>query len=124
MKTLTPVDVGHEARLNTTHRALWFALATLLIMVLVLVLALVSSGAGHGSYVFAKALFPVPMLTTLLTGDRIAIPSIALALVQFPFYALLLAWAARGRRLGGVAAGLVLTHLVAALACFTSLTNF
>ncbi len=49
-------------------------------------MAILSGGAGHGDYAFARALFPLPMLVTLLTNDTISFPSIALALVQFPIY--------------------------------------
>ena len=48
-----------------------------------------SAGGGHGSDVLAKLLFPYSMLLTRLSGDAITQPLIALALVQFPLYGLL-----------------------------------
>jgi hypothetical protein len=57
-----------------------------------LFLAMTSGGAGHGDYGFARALFPVPMLTTLLEGDTIGPISFGLALVQFPLFGALIGW--------------------------------
>jgi hypothetical protein len=54
-----------------------------------LLVAAISGGAGHGHYVFARLLFPIPMLLARLTGDTISLPSVALALAQFSLYGLL-----------------------------------
>ena len=51
---------------------------------LALLAAVMSAGAGHGSYLAARALFPVPMLTSLVEGDTIGPVSLSLALAQFP----------------------------------------
>jgi len=46
-------------------------------------LAMISAGAGHGSYGVAKILFPIQMLSTLMT-DSISIPVLITAAVQYP----------------------------------------
>ena len=61
-------------------------------------LALLSAGAGHGDYGAARALFPLPMLMTLIEG-QIGVFSFGLAFLQFPFYGAILGWAvARSNR--------------------------
>ena len=52
--------------------------------------AVVSAGAGHGSYAFAKLLFPYSMLFTLFADNTISHPLIGCALVQFPIYGLVI----------------------------------
>jgi hypothetical protein len=89
-----------------------------------LLAALASAGAGHGHYVAARALFPVPMLLTVLQEDRIGTFSIVVGLLQFPFYGGLGAWIV-ARRKYLLAAILALGHVLAALACFSgSVANF
>ena len=46
-------------------------------------LAVASAGAGHGTYGFARLLFPYSMALTLVTGS-ITTPLIALAVAQWP----------------------------------------
>jgi hypothetical protein len=88
----------------------------LLLGFLALVVAWASAGAGHGEYVGARALFPIPMLSSLL-GDGLGVLSIALALVQFPIYGGLLGWT-RARKAYIPAAVMGLLHIVAAILCF------
>jgi hypothetical protein len=89
------------------------------------VLAVLSAGAGHGHYEAARALFPYTMLLTLLSGDTITLPLIALALVQFPLYGLALGLAAGKGRLAWALLLLSAAHAVAALACFSgAVPNF
>jgi hypothetical protein len=52
-------------------------------------LALLESGGGHGSYVLAHLFFPWTILSTLMTGS-LAMPALAVALIQYPAY--VLAW--------------------------------
>jgi hypothetical protein len=84
---------------------------------------IISAGAGHGDYVAARALFPVPMLLTLLEGS-IGVLSAGLALLQFPIYGGLLGWTfVRKAYLPAAAVGSL--HLVAAILCFAgALPNF
>ena len=66
--------------------------------------AVASAGAGHGHYLWAKILFPFTMLSARVFGS-ITVPFIALAIVQFPLYGLILAIAnVKGRYLPGVTA--------------------
>lgn len=78
--------------------------------------AIISGGAGHGEYVAARALFPLPMLLTLLEGS-IGAFSGGLALLQFPLYGALFGWII-WRRSFGAAIMLAALHLGAAIACF------
>ena len=82
-----------------------------------LLAAFISSGAGHGHYVAARALFPGSMLLTLVEGS-IGTVSIAVGLLQFPVYGGLLGWTiARKRYLPALVAASA--HMVAALVCFS-----
>jgi len=77
-------------------------------------LALYSAGSGHGDYVLARLLYPVPMLATLLTDTTITGLSIGLAALQFPAYG---AFVARGGRFRWLALGVF--HGVAIVAAFS-----
>ncbi len=84
-----------------------------------LLLALFSAGSGHGDYVLARALYPIPMLTTLLTDNTITGLSVVMALTQFPAYGALVAPGGRTRWL---ALGLV--HVVAVAAAFSGVLDY
>lgn len=81
--------------------------------------AIMSGGAGHGSYVAARVLFPFSMLLTRLEGENGPV-AIGAGLLQFPLYGALV-----GRTVAVKTDGAVFfvaaVHLVAALACFSSL---
>ena len=77
-------------------------------------LALYSAGAGHGDYVLARLLYPIPMLATLLTDTTITGLSVGLAALQFPAYG---AFVARGGRFRWLALGVF--HLAAIVAAFS-----
>jgi hypothetical protein len=79
--------------------------------------AVASAGAGHGSYMLAKILFPFTMLSTLAFGSIIA-PAIALAVLQFPFYGFILGTANVKGRFRTRPAVLLLIHILAVAACF------
>lgn len=81
-----------------------------------LYLAAVSGGAGHGSYFWAKVLFPYPMIATLITGS-LAPALILLALVQFPVYGLIIGNSWLNGRLRATSAVLLIVHALAAGAC-------
>jgi hypothetical protein len=95
-----------------------------LVSVLAVIAAVVSGGAGHGDYVAARALFPLPMLLTLLEGGAIGAVSIAVGLLQFPVYGALLGWSVtRKNHLPAVV--VTLAHVIAASLCFEgALPNF
>jgi len=86
--------------------------------------AILSAGFGHGGYFLTRALFPIPMLATLITGD-IRLPSILLALAQFPLYGAFLGrHAMRSTRAFWAAAAMITSvHFIAALACFSGLLS-
>jgi len=84
-----------------------------------LLLALFSAGAGHGDYVLARALYPIPMLVTLLTDNTITGLSVGLAVAQFPAYG---AFAAPGGGIRWLALGLV--HLAAVAAAFSGVLGY
>ena len=79
-------------------------------------LAVISGGAGHGDYVLARALFPLPVLLADLLGETSWI-WIAI-LLQFPLYGALLGWSSGQRRLLGTAIPLAALHIAAASAAF------
>jgi hypothetical protein len=57
--------------------------------VLCLLAAVFAAGAGHGTYLPAKILFPFAMLAGVF-GRSISLPYVVLALLQFPLYGLFL----------------------------------
>ena len=85
---------------------------------LFLLAAVASAGAGHGSYLLAKILFPFTMLSTLVFGSIVA-PAIGLAVLQFPFYGFILGRAnVKGGGLWTRAPVLLFAHMLAVAACF------
>jgi hypothetical protein len=87
-------------------------IACLIATPICLFLALLSGGAGHGDYLWAKILFPYPMLSTLIF-ESIAAPSIILAIIQFPLYGVALGLANRRQKIGHVAIALMIIHILA-----------
>lgn len=90
---------------------------TLVATPLFLLAAVASAGAGHGSYLLAKILFPFTMLSTLVFGS-IIVPAIALAVLQFPFYGFILGRANVKAAWAHGAVVLLLIHMLAVAACF------
>ena len=87
-------------------------------------LAMVSAGAGHGDYGFARALFPLPMLSTLLTGNSIPIPTIVAAFAQYPLYGVIFGRGIAFKKWRAIVAILVI-HLLATWLCFAGIfSNF
>ena len=82
-----------------------------------LLLAIGSAGAGHGDYFWAKVLFPFTLLSARIF-DSITAPFIAVAIVQFPLYGLMLGSANVQGRLRQYSALLLLIHSLTVLACF------
>lgn len=85
-----------------------------------LALAAVSAGAGHGDYVFARALFPIPMLMTIVTGSLVPEP-LAFALVQFSLYGYACARAMSSRTWAQITMIIGATHLCGVVLCFSGL---
>ncbi len=82
-----------------------------------LLLGMASAGAGHGNYFLAKILFPYTMLSTFLF-QSITDAFFMLAIVQFPLYGFLLAFASRMKKLGSLAIILAMVHILAVALCF------
>ena len=80
--------------------------------------AVASAGAGHGDYVAARALFPAPLLLSLLEEGRIGPLSLAAGLLQFPLYGGLLLWSVAQRNYRPAIA-VALIHFLGVLVCFS-----
>lgn len=111
---------------RATHLTFWVLTGAILGAALVipaLLIAIASAGAGHGDYVAARALFPIPMLFTNIEGE-IGIFSGGLALLQFPIYGMLFGWIFwRSSYVAGFL--LAAAHTAAAAACFSgAVPNF
>jgi hypothetical protein len=87
-------------------------------------LALRSTGASHGNYGYARGLFPIPMLATLLTGNSITLLSIVVGFAQYPLYGVILGRGIAARRWGLILVMLAI-HLAAVWLCFAGIiANF
>lgn len=108
---------------STLHAVGGGAAQGALVSLLALGLAILSGGAGHGGYGAARALFPLPMLLTLVEGS-IGPLSGGTALLQFPLYGALLGWSRLHKSYGAlILVGLL--HLVGAIVCSSGvLPNF
>lgn len=113
------MNTATTLRFTGDTRVVGFALGVVVGIPAVMAAA-ASGGAGHGGYVAARALFPVPMLLTLLQGDSIGAFSIVVGLLQFPIYGLLLGWSIARRSWVPVVMILVI-HMIAASACFAGI---
>lgn len=97
---------------------IWVALASgIAFTPVAVVLAVMSAGAGHGDYFAAKLLFPFTMLSTHWLGS-ITDPMIAVALIQFPSYGIVIAIGAWKRKDIVAALALVVLHGIGVLLCF------
>lgn len=81
--------------------------------------AIMSGGAGHGSYIAARVLFPFSMLLTRLEGS-IGLVAMSVGLFQFPLYGALVGRTVALRTYQALYM-LMAAHLVAVLASFTGL---
>ena len=105
------------------RRHLFFVIGVLFTPI-ALAAAVWSAGAGHGSYSFAKLLFPYTMLLTLAVGGMITLPLVLLAAVQFPVAGLLLDWAKDSENLLPAVIVICLAHFLAVALSFVCLPNF
>lgn len=85
-----------------------------------MIIFVISGGlVGHGDYVVARLIFPIPMLLVAMAPESME-GSMALSyLVQFPIYGALLGM--RTRLSLGIFAVLAVLHVFAAIASFTEL---
>jgi hypothetical protein len=82
-----------------------------------LVVVVFTAGAGHGIYSPAKILFPYTMAATSFTREIVQ-PFIALAIVQYPVYGILLDWARYAGRVRACLLTLAAIHLIAVAVAF------
>ena len=115
MVALMSPDPNSHRRLALVGFALGVPLTAL-----ALLFAIASAGAGHGDYLAARLLFPVPMLASLLTEDTIKVPSIVAALLQFPAYGALIGWS-WARHVRYLPLLVATVHIMAAIMCFAGL---
>ena len=80
--------------------------------------AVIATGAGHGTYFAAKALFPFTMFSVVF-GHSITSPFIVLAFLQFPLYGMVLGALYRSPRFRLAVTSLFLLHVAAAVVVFT-----
>lgn len=73
-----------------------------------------AAGAGHGTYLPAKILFPYTMLSTALF-DEVTVPFSLLALVQFPLYGAIAGSVRAPRPTRSALSAAVVIHGIAAL---------
>jgi len=90
-------------------------MVSLFLTPIALLLGVGSGGAGHGDYRLAMMLFPYTMLSTFVF-DSITVPSIVLAIIQFPLYGIALGYANQRGRFVRVAIFLSIVHGLAWLA--------
>jgi hypothetical protein len=81
--------------------------------------AIASGGAGHGSYVAARMLFPFSFLLTLVEGGIGPIGT-GLGLLQYPLYGALLGRAMASGRFR-IPIALLALHLIAVITCFSGI---
>ena len=111
-------DTSDPARLAA---GTWL-LYSIILTIPAIVLAVFSAGAGHGDYLFARALFPVPMLLSF--NVSISVLSLVAALLQFPVYSWIVGGAKARERAVPILV-VVALHLAAVIACFSGiLPNF
>ena len=87
-------------------------IVSLVVTPVALILGVASAGVGHGDYFWAMILFPYTMLSALVFNE-ITAPFIVLAIVQFPLYGVMLAYAAERERFLLSAIGLAVMHVLA-----------
>jgi hypothetical protein len=100
------------------HSEFWKPLIISLVATpICLFLGMASAGAGHGSYFLAKALFPYTMLSTIFF-ESITAPFILLAVIQIPFYGVILGAANAKDKYLPLAKAFLVAHILAVAACF------
>lgn len=93
------------------------AICSIVAQLVAAVAGIVSAGAGHGSYVAAKLLFPYTMLSGGVDGP-LPTPFIVLACVQYLLYGLIWALAIRYRKVAPAILALASVHVGAVLLVF------
>jgi len=97
-----------------------YLIISILITPLLFYAAVFAAGGGHGTYLPARIFFPYTMLSTHFSNDTITNPSIIFALIQIPFYGVLLSVAEQKseKMLLFFKIGIVSVHTFAFILCF------
>ena len=85
-----------------------------------LLVGFVSAGAGHGSYVWARILFPFAAIALALGMPPLIL---ILSVVQYPVYGLLLTGATRREKFLIAAFAIVVVHALCVVPTFTVLSG-
>jgi hypothetical protein len=109
-----PMD-SRPVRSGQYLRAIGFLAIGVAVTPITLLLTFLSGGGGHGDYVVARLLYPLPLLLTMLTGNVISGLSVVLAFVRFPLYGLFAGY----RPLFAVV--VLIGHFLAVFFCFSGL---
>ena len=111
-------------RVMRTHKFWVPFVCSLVVTPIVLFVGAASTGAGHGSYLLVKVLFPYTMLSAAVF-DVIYFPFAFLALFQFPAYGLVLGYANEKGKVARMAVILLAAHsVVASVALLLSSESF
>jgi hypothetical protein len=87
---------------------------------LAILIGLWSAGAGHGDYVWARIVYPVPSLAIrLLVPELVADVSLAVGLFQFVLYGFVLDLASRSNRILVAALLVAAVHFALVASLFT-----
>jgi len=85
---------------------------SVLVQLMACLVTLFCAAAGHGSYIPAMLLFPITMISTYPYGSILK-PFIVLAMIQFPVYGIILAFAYYKKRLQIIGTYLLIFHALA-----------
>ena len=93
-------------------RYVWWILGTAVFTAVAICAGIASAGAGHGTYVAAKLLFPYTMFIGSALGS-ITVPLVVLAVVQYPCYSLILWFGVIRKRPVHAVVAIAIVHAVA-----------
>jgi hypothetical protein len=116
-----PLDYSSVRRLpekSRWARAIIGAAIGVVVSIPTVFTGIASGGMGHGHYLTARALFPIPLLLARFNGGSVDGILIVAVLLQFPVYGAIIGWLRGFRRLVGSLA-IVAVHFCAAAACFS-----
>jgi hypothetical protein len=98
-------------------KSLAVVISALLLQIAAISLVIFTAGAGHGSYALARILFPFTMLSTVF-GSYIGGFYVAIGLLQYLIYGLIVAVSLRANRTYKAVATIVVAHVIAIFIVF------
>jgi len=108
-----------RTKLRYEHMALG-AITGLFVTFPAIVIAIMYADPVRGHYVFARILFPVPMLFTRLSANSIGLPTMLLVATQFSIYGACIGPFATSRRnLILIVTAITIAHFIAIAICFS-----